>query len=143
MNPLPRAAPRALPLPPAAPPTLTYQWQRFNGSTWTNLSNGGGISGATTLTLSLADVSASDAGDFRVRVSNSFGSVTSTAAILTVTANQAPSATITIDSGLTGGKFVAGQEIAFSATAIRPGGWPPQRHGVHLARRLHHHDRFR
>ena len=101
-------------------PTLNYQWQRFNGTTWVNLSNGGGISGATTQTLAIAGVSSSDAGDIRVRVSNSFGSVTSTTAVLTVTANQAPTATITIDSGLTGGKFVAGQEIAFSATASDP-----------------------
>ncbi len=61
---------------------LSYRWQK-NG---TNLSDGGGISGATTDTLTLTSVSMADAGDYRVRVSNSVGTVTSNPAHLTVDA---------------------------------------------------------
>ncbi|HWH70851.1 MAG TPA: immunoglobulin domain-containing protein, partial [Candidatus Sulfotelmatobacter sp.] len=51
---------------------LTYQWQR-NGS---NLSNGGRISGATSATLTLANVQTTDAGNYQVVVSNPGGSIT-------------------------------------------------------------------
>src|SRR5262249_54963465 len=54
---------------------------------------------------------------FRVVVSNSGGSVTSSAATLTVTANQAPSPTITITAGLRNGKFDAGTPIRFALAA--------------------------
>ena len=37
-----------------------------------------------------------------------------------MTANQAPTASITINSGLTGGRFIAGQGINFSGTATDP-----------------------
>jgi glucose/arabinose dehydrogenase len=101
-------------------PPLAYQWQKLVGATWTNLANGGRISGATSATLSIANSQSSDGGDYRVIVSNTSGTDTSSTATLTVTANQAPSASITINSGLTGGKFIAGQGISFSATASDP-----------------------
>ena len=56
-------------------PAPTYQWY-FNG----NIFNG-----ATSNTLSLANVQTTDAGDYTVVVSNSLGSVTSNKATLTVT----------------------------------------------------------
>jgi hypothetical protein len=59
---------------------LTYQWMKGGIS----VSNGGGISGATTATLSFASVEASQAGEYTVIVSNSAGSVTSAPAALTV-----------------------------------------------------------
>jgi glucose/arabinose dehydrogenase len=96
---------------------LTYQWQRAESgsSTFTN------ISGATSSSVTLTNAQAADNGDqFRVVVTNAFGSVTSTAATLTVTSNQAPSATINLDSGLTNGRFIAGQAINFSGTATDP-----------------------
>jgi glucose/arabinose dehydrogenase len=99
---------------------LSYQWQKLIGGTWTNLTNGGRISGATSTTLTITGTQAADAGQYRTMVSNAAGNDTSGAATLTVTANQAPSATITIGSGLTGGKFIAGQPIAFSGTATDP-----------------------
>ena len=120
---------------------LAYQWQKLNGTTWTNLANGSGVSGATTATLTLTAVDAADAGQYRVIVTNSAGSVTSNAATLTVTANQAPTATITINSGLTNGRFIAGQAISFSGTGDRPGGRHARRVRVHLAGRLHHQHR--
>ncbi len=50
-------------------------------------------------------------------VSNSNGSITSNAATLTVTADQAPVPTIKITGGLGHGKFVAGRAIHFSLGA--------------------------
>jgi len=59
---------------------LTYQW-KYNGG---NLSNGGRISGATTSALSITSVQASDAGNYSLTASNAIGSLTSSAAVLTV-----------------------------------------------------------
>ncbi|MGO8700130.1 MAG: protease pro-enzyme activation domain-containing protein [Limisphaerales bacterium] len=55
-------------------PTLSYQWQL----------NGTNISGATSDSLTLAAVTLTNAGSYEVIVQNSFGSVTSTVASLTV-----------------------------------------------------------
>jgi uncharacterized repeat protein (TIGR03803 family) len=60
-------------------PTV-YQWQK-NG---TNLVNGGNISGATTNTLNITSISDSDAASYSVIITNFFGTVTSSNAMLTV-----------------------------------------------------------
>jgi glucose/arabinose dehydrogenase len=99
---------------------LAYQWQKLNGSTWTNLANGGTVSGATTPTLTITGAQLADAGDYRAVVTNSAGSATSNSARLTVTANQGPTGTITITGGLTNGLFVAGQAVSFSGTGTDP-----------------------
>lgn len=57
-------------------PPPTYQWQR----------NGTAITGATAASLALTNVQASDAGDYRVVVSNAGGTVTSNSATLSVVA---------------------------------------------------------
>src|ERR1035437_2822512 len=59
---------------------LRYRWS-FNG---TNLTNSAHISGATNTTLTISNVVAGDAGNYRVVVSNSHGSATSSNATLTV-----------------------------------------------------------
>jgi hypothetical protein len=76
----------------AAP--LSYQWQynpdgqSTNQSTnmlfWADLADGGRISGATTATLTISSVETNDAGSYRVVVSSSEGSETSSNASLTV-----------------------------------------------------------
>ena len=58
----------------AAADTLTYQWYK----------DGKAISGATASSYTIKSVKASDAGKYTVKVSNSAGSVTSSAATLTV-----------------------------------------------------------
>jgi hypothetical protein len=60
--------------------SLAYQWQR-NG---TNLTDGGGISGATNANLSLLGVQTNDAAAYRCLVTNLFGAATSSVANLTV-----------------------------------------------------------
>ncbi len=60
--------------------TLLYQWS-FNG---TNLINSTHISGATNTTIIISNLSADDAGNYQVVVSNSHGTATSSNATLTV-----------------------------------------------------------
>jgi sugar lactone lactonase YvrE len=59
---------------------LSYQWQ-LNGA---NLTNGAGISGANSPILQISGAMSSNGGNYTVVVSNSNGSVTSSAASLTV-----------------------------------------------------------
>jgi Immunoglobulin domain/Immunoglobulin I-set domain len=61
-------------------PTLSYQWKK-GGS---NLTDGGNVSGATTATLTLSNVQASDAASYSVYVSNTQSNITSPPATLTV-----------------------------------------------------------
>jgi Immunoglobulin I-set domain/Immunoglobulin domain/Putative binding domain, N-terminal len=65
---------------------LTYQWKKGSVA----LINGGNVSGATSSILTLTNVSASDAGDYRVDVTDgSLLTTTSSAATLTVSAASA------------------------------------------------------
>ncbi|MGL4552897.1 MAG: PQQ-dependent sugar dehydrogenase [Gemmataceae bacterium] len=93
---------------------LAYRWQRAEAGT----SDWADVGGATASSFTLASTQAADDGDrFRVVVTNPFGSATSDPATLTVTANEPPAPALTIDAGLTGGKFVAGQPVTFSGSA--------------------------
>jgi uncharacterized repeat protein (TIGR03803 family) len=78
---------------------LFYQWQE-NG---TNLTDGGNISGSTTSTLALGNVSSADAGTYKVVVSNSLGTNTSTGTMLTVLSVTAPGVTMSTLYSFTGG----------------------------------------
>ena len=86
---------------------LRYRWQ-FNG---TNLTNGGRISGATNSTLLITAVVPSDAGGYRVVVSNSISSVTSVVATLTVLLPPA----ITLQP--TNQSVILSSNVVFTATA--------------------------
>ena len=57
--------------------TLTYQWRK----------NGVNVTGATSATLTLGSVTATDSGTYNVRVRNSIGTVVSTNSVLTVEAS--------------------------------------------------------
>jgi hypothetical protein len=60
---------------------LSYQWQ-FDG---TNLVDGGELSGSLTDALTISETSTTNAGNYEVVITNSYGSVTSAVAVLTVT----------------------------------------------------------
>jgi len=63
---------------------LFYQWQVDNGSYLTNLSDGSNISGSTSSTLTISNVSGTDEGAYSVVVSNVAGVVTSADAFLAI-----------------------------------------------------------
>jgi uncharacterized repeat protein (TIGR03803 family) len=65
----------------AGMPPLFYQWQ-FNG---TNLTDGGQISGSQSNVLTLATTTTNDIGNYQAVISNTYGSVTSLVATLSVT----------------------------------------------------------
>lgn len=90
-------------------PPLQYQWQR----------NSLDINGATSSTYTLSNSQLSDDGDlFRCVVTNDFGNATSNDALLTVTANNPPSGTITQPNN--GTLYDAGDTINYSGTASDP-----------------------
>jgi uncharacterized delta-60 repeat protein len=86
---------------------ITYSW--YNGSTL--LSDNDNISGSQSAILNLSTVFGADAGNYWVVVSNSFGSVTSQVATLTV---DDP---IIVDSPASQ-SAVTGQAVTFDVTAI-------------------------
>ena len=89
--------------------SLQYQWQR----------NGTNIPGATSASYTLPNVQLSDNNAvFRVIVSNTLNSVTSTNATLTVSANSAPVPTISLP--LLNSKYSAGQTLTFNGSGTDP-----------------------
>ncbi len=90
-------------------PTLMYQWQR----------NSVDIANANLASYTIASVVPGDNGaQFRCKVSNTFGTVFSAQAVLTVTSSQPPSPTITAPAA--GTLYAAGDTINFSGTATDP-----------------------
>ncbi len=91
---------------------ITYQWQKFVAGVWSNLTNGGDISGANAATLQIANIDNTDAGSYLVVVHSSCGpDITSTSADLTVN----PATAITGQpAGLT---QCAGTTASFTVTA--------------------------
>ncbi len=69
---------------------LAYQWQLTNGSSLTGLVDGGAVSGSTTSTLTISNVSLTNAGTYSVIVSNLAGAVSSAGASLIVLTGQPP-----------------------------------------------------
>ncbi|MBI5688898.1 MAG: immunoglobulin domain-containing protein [Verrucomicrobia bacterium] len=90
-------------------PTPGYQWRK----------DGVAINGATTATLSLTGVQAANAGTYTVVVSNTAGSLTSGAAVLTVT--PATSAGPVITSQPASQHVTAGTSVAFTVAATGAG----------------------
>ena len=93
--------------------SLTYQWQENIIGIWTNITNGGIYSGATTNTLTLTGVTAAmNSYQYRSVIGSSCSPVTSNAAILTV--NPAS----VISSQPVASSICAGSTTSFSVTAI-------------------------
>jgi glucose/arabinose dehydrogenase len=88
---------------------LAFQWQR----------NRINIAGATSPDYTITSVAPSDTGArFRAIVSNSAGSVASNEAVLTVSANQPPTGTITLPAP--GTIYDAGMVVNYAGTATDP-----------------------
>ena len=93
----------------SGPPPLRYQWQR----------NGVNIAGATAQDYTLASPPPADNGArFRAVVTNDFGSALSNEAMLTVTSNQPPTATITQPAA--GTLYSGGSVINYAGTGTDP-----------------------
>jgi glucose/arabinose dehydrogenase len=88
---------------------LTYQWKRNNVN----------IPGATTSSYSIANVQSSHTGNYTVTVSNSFGSVNSNIATLSINANNTLPTPV-INTPVAGAMYRAGETISFSGTATDP-----------------------
>lgn len=89
----------------AGPGPLTFQWQKLDGS-WLN------IDGANTSTLQITDVGLEDSGDYRLRVVNSFGTVFSSVA--TISVNAPPQITFSPTSRA----LPTGESTTLSVTAV-------------------------
>ena len=100
---------------------LSYQWQK----------DGVNVAGATAASLSLVNVSSANAGNYRVIVSNTAGSVTSATATLTVN-SMAIAPTITTQP--TSRTVTAGATVSFSvvATGTAPLSYQWLKNGVNL-----------
>jgi hypothetical protein len=107
---------------------LSYHWFK-NGST--GLTDAGNISGSATRTLALANIAASDTGDYSVVISNQAGTVTSSAAKLTVITSTPP----TIVSQPRSQTVIAGQSASFSvsATGTAPLHFQWRKNGANIA----------
>ena len=92
-------------------PPYFFQWQ-FNG---TNLVNGGNISGATQLTLTISPARLTDSGNYSLIVSNYGGSVTSSNAFLSIT-NVPPAITVQPADEMVGVGSVATLSVIASGT---------------------------
>jgi len=98
-------------------PTLSYQWYYTNSGSSTLLSNGPGpsgvstLSGSTTNALSISNATNADSGGFFVVITNSYGSVTSSVALLLINSGAAP-----IVTGPSSQTIVQGNNVTFSAS---------------------------
>ncbi|MCE0523210.1 MAG: IPTL-CTERM sorting domain-containing protein [Methylacidiphilales bacterium] len=92
--------PVAFSVTPSGTSPLTYQW----------LKNSSAISGATSSTFSIGSIASTDAGNYAVTVTNSFGNVTSTTATLVPVNSQPVAQSVT-----------AGQPATFSISVAGPG----------------------
>jgi uncharacterized repeat protein (TIGR03803 family) len=93
---------------------LYYQWQFDSGSGLMNLTDGGGISGSSTSSLTINNVSPGNVGAYSVTVSNASGPVTSDSASLTIITGQAP----VIVSGPASQTLLPGATATFTVSAV-------------------------
>jgi hypothetical protein len=93
----------------ASGPSLTYQWSR----------NGVTISGATSASYTLSTTTLADDGaQFRVRVTNAYGSKLSNIAVLTVSTNKPPTAQIV--TPVAGTTYFGGMVLNYSGSSVDP-----------------------
>jgi hypothetical protein len=97
------------------PPSVQWQVSSDGGSTWTNLSDGSGVSGSTTTTLSLTSVSASMNGNrYQAVFTNTFDSTTHSTASNAATLHVGQPTTTALVSSVNPSKL--NQSVTFTAT---------------------------
>jgi hypothetical protein len=104
-------------------PPFAYQWMAgaVGSGIYTNLVNGGNISGATNVTLTITNVQLYNDLDYVVSVSNIYGAVTSTVPA-TLTVNDSAPFLVTDTTPTNGATYYAGFTATF--TAAFNGSWP-------------------
>ncbi len=91
-------------------PTLQYQW--YKGTL--PVANSGDFSGANTATLTISGAQVSDSGSFKVVVTNNYGAVTSSVAVVTVTTAPA----VVTQPTPTNIMLYAGNQITYTLGAV-------------------------
>ncbi len=109
----------------AATGSPTYQWQ-LGGN---NLSNSGNISGSQTSTLTITNIATSQAGNYTVVATNAGGSVTSSAAAVTVSYSGPPPF---ITTQPTGQSVNAGASPTLSVAATNAASYQWQFNGANI-----------
>jgi len=100
---------------------ISFQWQVNTGNGWSNLTDNTIYSGSNTNLLSLTGVSAGmNNYSYRCSVTNSCGTIFSTAALLTVATPANPSITISSPTN----NICAGASVTFLATSLNAGALP-------------------
>ena len=80
-------------------PPLAYQWMTTNGSgIFVSLTDGPGISGSTGSTLMVSNVSSSTSQEYKVVITNLYGSATSSVATLTVAATTVSAYALAVEA---------------------------------------------
>lgn len=96
------------------PGPLSYQWRRDGA----NVSEGGGVSGASASVLSLSPLAGSHSGEYDVVVTSPYGSATSHVAVVSVDTSTRPP---DITKQPTGATNYVGSGVTLSVEAIGPG----------------------
>lgn len=89
---------------------ISYQWQKFDGSSFSNITNTGGYTGTTTPTLNINTAGNFGAGDYRCRVSGD-GASDVFSNTVTLTINTVPAAPVT-----TGDSFCVASALTLTAS---------------------------
>lgn len=90
---------------------ITFQWQKFVGGVWTNLTNGGNISGADSEMLVIEEATLANQGDYRLISTNAAGSTPTPGVSYTVRSSM-PDITSPYDSIVsTGGGSPGGEAV--------------------------------
>ncbi|MEI8203089.1 MAG: hypothetical protein WCH34_08770, partial [Bacteroidota bacterium] len=104
-------------------PILTYQWQYFDGTSWTNVSNstptGATYTNATAATLTVAGVTAAGVYEYQCIVTNLCGTATTNSASLTVHLNP------TVGVSPTSALYCGGTPITLTANGANTYAWTP------------------